>query len=84
MAKAQKTSRRRRTATRRPGARPGSRGVARGKIDLGPLHSRLTAHVGRLQRVQQTPEIKNALRRLTRCLDEIQSSCGPTMLIPLG
>lgn len=58
--------------------------MARGRIDLGPLHTKLKSHARQLKQAEQTTKVKNALRRLQRCMDEIRSTCGPTMVIPLG
>lgn len=83
VSKARKTSRTKPRSAARKGTR-GARAKGGGKIELRPIRMKLKDHVSRLKRAEQTRQVKNALRRLQRCLAEIQKTCGPNMMIPLG
>ena len=87
-----KTRRRSRTAapvrkTKTP-ARRGRRAAGRPgkgprKIELRPIRRQLEQTLTRLDKAEQTEVVKDALVRLTRCLNEIHEICGPDMTIPL-
>jgi hypothetical protein len=86
-------SRSRKTATKR--ARPAKRArakVARApkppQIELRPIRTKLKAHVNALgaaigSTAGTRPELEEALKRMSRWLDDIQDICGPDMMIPL-
>lgn len=65
---------------RRAAARPGK---GPRKIELRPIRRQLEQTLTRLDKAEQTEVVKDALVRLTRCLNEIHEICGPDMTIPL-
>jgi hypothetical protein len=83
----------------RKAAKKTTRGKARAKagaytvpdenvIELRPIRVALQSHVSRLgtavgSRREAQPELEEALKRLSRWLDDIQEICGPDMAIPL-
>lgn len=69
-------ARRARRAASRPGKGPR-------KIELRPIRRQLEQTLTRLDKAEQTEVVKDALVRLTRCLNEIHEICGPDMTIPL-
>lgn len=79
-------------ATRR--ARPAKRAAARppkkpAQIELRPIRTKLRAHVGALGAAIEKsstpkPELEEALKRMSRWLDDIQAICGPDMMIPVS
>ena len=79
-----------RKGTRR--ARPAKRAAARPKparIELRPIRTKLRAHVGALGAAIEKsetprPELEEALKRMSRWLDDIQAICGPDMMIPVS
>lgn len=82
MAKTRKTSRKtgaRKKTTRRP-----ARATAARKVELRPIRKQIEAEKKRLRGAEQTREVKNAIKRLDRCLAEIRAICGPNMMIPLA
>ena len=81
MAKSRKTSRK--TGARKKARRP-SRAKAAKKVELRPVRKQLEAHMKSLRGAEQTREVKNAIKRLDRCLAEIRAICGPNMMIPLA
>ena len=57
-------------------------------IELRPIRVALQSHVSRLgtaigARKESQPELEEALKRLSRWLDDIQDICGPDMAIPV-
>jgi hypothetical protein len=57
-------------------------------IELRPIRTKLKAHVNALGSAIGTsatakPELEEALKRMSRWLDDIQEICGPDMMIPL-
>jgi hypothetical protein len=57
-------------------------------IELRPIRVALQSHVSRLgtaiaARKEAQPELEEALKRLSRWLDDIQEICGPDMAIPV-
>ncbi len=57
-------------------------------IELRPIRLALQSHVSRLGTAVATkresqPELEEALKRLSRWLDDIQEICGPDMAIPI-
>lgn len=81
-----------RKATRR--ARPAKRAAAArppkpARIELRPIRTKLRAHVGALGAAIEKsetprPELEEALKRMSRWLDDIQAICGPDMMIPVS
>jgi hypothetical protein len=62
--------------------------VALKHIELRPIRRRLQTDIGRLGTAisvarEPKPELEEALKRMSRWLDDIQDICGPDMLIPL-
>lgn len=82
MAKSRKTSR---PAGARKTTRRRSKRAARApkKVELRPVRRQLEAHRKALGRVEQTQQVKRALKRIQRCLAEIEGICGADMSIPL-
>ena len=84
-------SRSRKTASKR--ARPARRARAKKptkppQIELRPIRTKLKAHVNALGAAIGTsavtkPQLEEALKRMSRWLDDIQEICGPDMMIPL-
>lgn len=59
------------------------------QIELRPIRLQLQADVGRLgaaiaARREAQPVLEEALKRMSRWLDDIQDICGPNMSIPLS
>jgi hypothetical protein len=57
-------------------------------IELRPIRMALQSHVSRLgtaiaSRREAQPELEEALKRMSRWLDDIQEICGPDMAIPM-
>jgi hypothetical protein len=57
-------------------------------IELRPIRMALQSHVSRLgtaiaSRREAQPELEEALKRMSRWLDDIQEICGPDMAIPV-
>jgi len=85
-------SRSRKTAAKR--ARPAKRARVKKaakppQIELRPIRTKLKAHVNALGSAIGTspaakPELEEALKRMSRWLDDIQEICGPDMMIPLS
>lgn len=76
----------RKKPTRKTGAygRPANERV----IELRPIRLQLQANVAQLgtaigARKESQPELEEALKRMSRWLDDIQDICGPDMAIPL-
>lgn len=90
-------SRSRKTSTKR--AKPPSRRSARKavkkarapkphQIELRPIRATLKSHVNKLGAAigsspGTNPQMEEALKRMSRWLDDIQDICGPDMMIPL-
>lgn len=73
---------RRRAAMKRAKPKPGH-------IELRPIRTKLKAHVSALGTAIGTsatprPELEEALKRMSRWLDDIQAICGPDMMIPVS
>jgi hypothetical protein len=88
--KAKKTARAR--APKAPKAMTGAYGLATQTyekvIELRPIRLQLQSNVSRLgaaigERQEAQPELEEALKRMSRWLDDIQEICGPDMAIPL-
>ena len=63
-------------------------GTEPGTIELRPIRLALQNFVGRLGssisvRREPQPELEEALKRMSRWLDDIQDICGPDMTIPV-
>lgn len=90
MAKARKPTRKtgaktRKTSAKKKGARRAARRkAAPKKVELRPIRRQIEAHHKALRGAEQTREVKNAIRRLQRCLAEIEGICGPDMMVPLA
>ena len=97
MAKKRSGARKKTSAARRParptaGARRGARkksarGGAR-RIELRPIRLALKSHVALLgtaikRSPEPRPQLEEALKRLSRWLDDITVMCGPDMMIPV-
>lgn len=84
-----KTSRRK--VARKPGRKPAPSLYPSGDvntIELRPIRERLQSDVARLgqaigARREAQPELEEALKRMSRWLDDIQDICGPDMSIPI-
>lgn len=76
------------TARARGGARKkAARGGAR-RIELRPIRLALKSHVATLGNAikrspEPQPQLEEALKRLSRWLDDIRAICGPNMMIPV-
>ena len=73
---------RRRAAMTRTKAKPGH-------IELRPIRTKLKSHVSVLgsaigKSLTPRPELEEALKRMSRWLDDIQEICGPDMMIPVS
>jgi hypothetical protein len=58
-------------------------------IELRPIRTKLKSHVSKLGAAIGTsatprPELEEALKRMSRWLDDIQEICGPDMMIPVS
>jgi hypothetical protein len=84
------------SSARRKSAGRGARKATRARrpkvplkqIELRPIRRRLQNDIGRLGAAisiahQPKPELEEALKRMSRWLDDIQDICGPDMMIPL-
>ncbi|HXH06122.1 MAG TPA: hypothetical protein VNI83_05970 [Vicinamibacterales bacterium] len=65
----------------RPRARPGPRRPRR--VELRPVRRLIDARLKALLAARPTREVRDAIRRLRRCLKEIDEICGPEMTVPL-
>ena len=97
MAKKRSGARRKSAAGRRPAAgSTRARGGARKKaarlgarrIELRPIRLALKSHVALLgtaikRSPEPQPQLEEALKRLSRWLDDIRMICGPDMMIPI-
>ena len=85
MAKSRATAAKR-TGARRKRAKSRRRAPrARGRyVDLKPAHAHMSRAIAQLRRVEQTAAVKSALTRLKRCLQEIDNTCGPDMIVPIS
>lgn len=84
MAKSRKTSRKTGGRKKKTARRPARRRVAKKKkVELRPIRRQLEAHHRALRGARQTREVRNAIRRLKRCLAEIKGICGANMMVPL-
>jgi hypothetical protein len=83
VAKARKRTRKT-GAKKKAARRPVRRKAARKKVELRPLRRQIEAHHKALRGAEQTRAVKNAIRRLQRCLAEIEGICGPDMMVPLA
>jgi len=89
--RSKRTSAKRAKPSRRPGARKVAKKAAAPKpnqIELRPIRTKLKAHVSKLGAVVgatpgTNPQVEEALKRMSRWLDDIQDICGPDMMIPL-
>ena len=75
--------RRARGGARKKAARLGAR-----KIELRPIRLALKSHVALLgtaikRSPQPEPQLEEALKRMSRWLDDIRAICGPNMMIPV-
>ena len=76
------------TARARGGARKkAARGGAR-RIELRPIRLALKSHVATLgtaikRSPEPQPQLEEALKRLSRWLDDLRAICGPNMMIPV-
>lgn len=75
--------RKKKTPARRARGAAGRPGKGPRKIELRPIRRQLEQTLTRLDKAEQTEVVKDALVRLTRCLNEIHEICGPDMTIPL-
>ncbi|HWP99765.1 MAG TPA: hypothetical protein VNK92_04790 [Vicinamibacterales bacterium] len=71
-----KPVRRRRPARKRPVRRPR-------RVELRPIRRLIDARLEELAAAEQTKKVRDAIRRLRRCLAEIDEICGPEMTVPL-
>jgi hypothetical protein len=54
------------------------------RVELRGVRLKLREHVAKLKKVEQpSDKVRDAVKRLNRCLAEINKICGPHMLIPL-
>jgi hypothetical protein len=89
--KSKKTAAKRAKPAKRGGAKKRAKKAAAPKpnqIELRPIRTKLKAHVSRLGAVVgatpgTNPQVEEALKRMSRWLDDIQDICGPDMMIPL-
>ena len=51
---------------------------------MKPAHAHMSRAIAQLKRVEQTAAVKSALTRLKRCLQEIDNTCGPDMIVPIS
>lgn len=51
------------------------------KIALKPAYRELKSSLSELKRAPQTKDVKFAVTRLMRCMNEIDDICGPDMII---
>jgi hypothetical protein len=63
-------------------------GTGETTIELRPIRLALQNFVGRLgssisERKESQPDLEEALKRMSRWLDDIQDICGPDMSIPV-
>jgi hypothetical protein len=70
-------------------SRPYGAGTGENVIELRPIRERLQANVAALgaaigSRKDAQPDLEEALKRMSRWLDDIQDICGPDMAIPLS
>lgn len=76
------------TARARGGARKKAARAGARQIELRPIRLALKSHVAKLgTAIQRSPEpqphLEEALKRMSRWLDDIQAICGPNMMIPV-
>lgn len=79
MAKARKmgSSRRRATTKKR-------RTMSRvRKVELSPVRRAVERKIAQLKRLEQTPRVREALKRMKRCKAEVAAMCGTHMLFPI-
>jgi hypothetical protein len=50
-------------------------------VRLKPVYRQAKAAVAQLRRFEQTREVKAAIARLNRCMEDIFGLCGPNMVI---
>lgn len=53
------------------------------QVQLKSVFTSLNTSINRLERAQQTGDVKKALARLNRCLRSLDGICGPDMVIPV-
>ena len=78
-AKRVRSAKRPRAAVRRPKPK---------HIELRPIRTKLKSHVNQLGAAiagarTTEPQLEEALKRMSRWLDDINDICGPNMMIPL-
>jgi hypothetical protein len=89
--RSRKTSTKRANPARRRGVKTAGkkpRAPRPNQIELRPIRTALKAHVNKLGAAIGTsagtnPQMEEALKRMSRWLDDIQDICGPDMMIPL-
>jgi glycine/serine hydroxymethyltransferase len=78
-----KARRRRKASGRRTGTKARRTAAGRKKFELSPVRRALDRKIKQLKQLEQTSNVREAIRRMKRCKAEVAAMCGTHMLIPV-
>jgi hypothetical protein len=78
-----KARRRRKASVRRTGTKARRRPAGRKKFELSPVRRAVDRKIKQLKQLEQTPNVREAIKRMKRCKAEVVAMCGTHMLIPI-